>query len=163
MVNAVSPLTGPRDGSLTFDAVFFDNEGNSASASVEMMLQCNGIDMCSGQCVDWASDPLHCGGCDAACGPNALCSGGECSEPALSPCFYPADMTCAQACADLGQICVENGCNGGTYAWYMSVDGCIAESFPDYSQSPCDQYYSGDTGGSAFIVMDEPAVRCCCA
>lgn len=164
MVNAVSLLTGPRDGDLTFDAVFFDNEGNSASASVDLMLECNGIDMCSGQCVDWSSDPLNCGGCEAPCGPDALCSSGECNVPALSPCFYPEDMTCAEACADLGQICVENGCNGGTYAWYISVDACIAKTFPDSSPSACDEPYApGDTGGSSFITMDEPAVRCCCA
>ena len=46
---------------------------------------------CGGECVDTASDPAHCGGCDLACdSPGQICSGAlPCACP---PDFIPADL-----------------------------------------------------------------------
>jgi hypothetical protein len=32
----------------------------------------------AGRCVDLASDPSHCGDCDAPCAPPTFCVGGSC-------------------------------------------------------------------------------------
>ncbi len=37
-------------------------------------------------------------------------------EPCAQGCFTPNDTTnCASVCASIGETCVENGCDGGTY------------------------------------------------
>jgi hypothetical protein len=48
--------------------------------------------MCGDQCVDTATDPAHCGGCDMACdSPGQICSGAlPCACP---PEWIPADLT----------------------------------------------------------------------
>jgi hypothetical protein len=40
---------------------------------------CNGLQACSGTCVDTASSPLHCGMCGQACGAGQRCEAGRCA------------------------------------------------------------------------------------
>jgi hypothetical protein len=170
-INGTTPISGARNETWAIDAVFFDNAGTPGRASVELMLACDGLDVCGGACVDWTSDTLNCGGCGSSCAASAACVRGACANVAFSPCFLPEDMTCAEACTDLGQVCAENGCNDATYAWFPDVDDCIAEIRPEYAPGACDLPYSPppdpttDSDGpppSGFITNEQEAVRCCC-
>ncbi len=168
-LHATTPISGPRDGAWTVEAVFFDNAGASASATLDLMLQCEGIDVCGGGCVDWTLDGTNCGGCGTVCGAGSACNASECAPVGLSPCFRPDEMTCAEACGELGQVCVENGCNGATYAWFANLDGCLAQSDPELAPGACGLPYmepaDEDTGlpPSGFITAPDEAVRCCCS
>lgn len=168
-IHAATPISGQRDGSWTVDAVFLDNAGESARASLDLMLQCDGVDVCDGDCVDWTVDGDNCGGCGTVCGAGSACNSSECATVAFSPCFRPDDMTCAEACAELDQVCVENGCDGATYAYFTNLDGCVAEMDPELAPGACELPYmrppGGDTGmpPSGFITAPDEAVRCCCS
>ncbi|PTL75223.1 hypothetical protein [Vitiosangium sp. GDMCC 1.1324] len=52
--------------------------GDTPDASVPVM--CNGVgaELCGGSCVSTESDPKHCGGCDQACATGEACEGGVC-------------------------------------------------------------------------------------
>ena len=53
---------------------------------------------CGGQCVDIASSPQHCGGCNQPCGANAVCSEGRC----VAGCAAGLTL-CGQSCVDLAR------------------------------------------------------------
>ena len=74
----------PADAGETADAAPAD--ASSPDAAVCTMT------MCGDQCVDTATDPAHCGGCDMACeSPGQICSGAlPCTCP---PAWIPADLT----------------------------------------------------------------------
>jgi hypothetical protein len=78
--------------------------------------------VCDGGCVDPATDPAHCGGCDTACqDPSPLCSSGAC----VATCGV-AFVTCGHACVDLardpancggcGRVCPTGACAAGQCA-----------------------------------------------
>ena len=159
-VNAVSPISVARNGMLTFEAVFRDNSGAEGRDTVGLGMSCEGQDACAGTCIDWFSDQANCGGCGLTCdGQFSTCLGGSCQVTAWSPCFRPYDMSCAQACSELQQTCVEGGCGGATYAYYWNVEACVQGPPNDYKSIPCGQLYHDGVG---FIDTDG-AVRCCCA
>ncbi|HET8723181.1 MAG TPA: hypothetical protein VFM53_03180 [Anaeromyxobacteraceae bacterium] len=74
---------------------------------------------CGGQCVDPASDPLHCGGCNTACFAGAPCTNGVCACPAgTSPCGVQCvDLqTDASNCGACGHACGLGTCDAGSCA-----------------------------------------------
>lgn len=79
---------------------------------------------CGTSCVDTATDPLHCGGCDMACGsPGQICSGTlPCECPAD---FLPPDLTgsvMAQGPALIGlSLIVGNTFDVGAVAYDLNV------------------------------------------
>nr|PZN26075.1 MAG: hypothetical protein DIU78_08705 [Pseudomonadota bacterium] len=73
---------------------------------------------CSGVCANLSNDPLHCGECDIACEPGALCAAGRCLCPAANLCTDTCVDTlndplhcggCDLPCAP-EEICVEGKC-----------------------------------------------------
>ncbi len=74
--------------------------------------------MCSGKCVDVATDQNNCGACGKTCEPGAVCDNGSCGCP-------DGEMTCEGACVDIktdvnncggcGMTCGGTGslCTGG--------------------------------------------------
>jgi len=50
---------------------------------------------CSGACVDTATDPQHCGGCDATCTGDQVCSAGMCSLQCSG-----GTVSCGDECVD---------------------------------------------------------------
>jgi hypothetical protein len=69
------------EGMLTFEAKFFDAEGNSATQTVMVEFLCD-VDggsnvCCGGESTDTTSDDNHCGACNNACG-EYFCYESEC-------------------------------------------------------------------------------------
>jgi hypothetical protein len=69
------------EGVLTFEAKFFDAEGNSVTQTVDVELVCD-VDggpkvCCGGEPIDTSSDDFHCGACNNVC-EDSLCSDSEC-------------------------------------------------------------------------------------
>lgn len=59
---------------------------------------CNdGLTVCDATCVDTASDPAHCGGCNQACGDGVACVGGQCAGGASTSTASSASMSSASA------------------------------------------------------------------
>lgn len=53
---------------------------DTPDASVPVMCNSVGVELCGDSCVSTDSDPKHCGGCDQACATGAACEGGVCVE-----------------------------------------------------------------------------------
>ena len=72
--------------------------------------------LCAGrECVDPATDPLHCGGCGVMCGAAEICCGGSCTDTATDPAHCGG---CGLACA-LAHVAVHT-CSAGS----CGVDSC---------------------------------------
>lgn len=83
---------------------------------------------CGGVCTDLQTDPMSCGACNNACGPNLSCVNGACACP-------PGSVTCGGACTDIaisisscgacgvacaaGQVCNGGVCGAPTSDWQM--------------------------------------------
>jgi len=77
--------------------------------------------LCGSECVNFQTDPAHCGACDVVCGEGELCAEGVCVLDCPS-----GQMACNGECADLqtdlgncgecghecdpGQVCSEGSC-----------------------------------------------------
>lgn len=98
------PLDNPcKTVECTDEGCVYSQAANGSSCGAAASQRC-----CNGDCVDISSDPLHCGGCDAACADENACE----SVAATSECMgSPADTTgrCRCQMADdecpLGQLC----------------------------------------------------------
>jgi hypothetical protein len=106
----------------------------------------DGTQMCGESCVDIYSDPLHCGGCFAACDGGAYCEGGECIGEKMPTCFEPRVM-CDGSCVDLSSNPAHCGecfyaCPSGTYC---SSYECVSTCTPSCSGRECG---SDGCGGS---------------
>ncbi len=105
------------------------------------------------------------GDCEGMCEPYGpaspipevgTCQQGMCT-PTFGECITRDEIdTCAEACAEQGSVCVENGCAGATYLIYLVLPIC-----EDISMEP---------GVDIAHSCDEPidwqfsqSVRCCCA
>lgn len=99
--------------------------------------------VCSGQCVEFESNPDHCGRCDTACSTDKVCSMGACADSCSS-----GLVACGRACADLskdsehcgacGNACSRTqSCSGGTCVQNSSMGGASA---------------TGGTGSGGFAV-----------
>ncbi len=157
-LHSAIPIEFTEDTSRTFVAEFTDNGGLKGSATIEVLLTCDGFGACDGVCTDLSDDPNNCQGCGVSCGPDETCRPSGCVAPSWSPCFYPTEMDCSTACNMLELECRMDACNGSTYQMFTSIFDCNA------------QQGGYDPGGScdvapedcAFICEDMPAVRCCC-
>jgi hypothetical protein len=81
-VQQATPLPDDStEGMLTFEAKFFDAEGNSAIQTVDVQFFCDvdgGANVCcGGESTDITSDDNHCGACNNACG-DYFCNESEC-------------------------------------------------------------------------------------
>lgn len=84
--------------------------GSSTGATTSGAGGANGAcSSCAGVCVDLASDPRHCGACDAPCGgAHPLCDRGQC---VAAPCavmgpICPNDLLCCgMECCPAWKIC----------------------------------------------------------
>ena len=56
-----------------------------------------GQSKCDGQCVDTATDPEHCGGCDTACSQDQFCHLGACVDRCDHQCRTQGELSCADA------------------------------------------------------------------
>lgn len=103
-----------------------------------------GLTRCGSSCADTRADPLHCGGCDGACGGSfELCQAADC----VAGCEAPRAV-CEGACVDVdsdslhcgkcGEACESSEvCLGGECRHYTAIPGCMA--------CPCDDACGGDT------------------
>jgi hypothetical protein len=82
--------------------------------------QCGGgLDECGTGCVDTASDPLHCGGCNQACNADEVCVQGNCEQYDTAvgctacPCAQcGGNDTCCPYPGDAAYLICVNGGNG---------------------------------------------------
>jgi hypothetical protein len=97
----------------------------------------------SASCELWAGDATYPGDC------NCASPGEEC----VQGCLIPDGMTsCEQVCAGLGESCVENSCDGGTY-----TPGGAGEC------PSVDPYAAAVAHGcSEPIAASDVGVSCCC-
>ena len=87
---------------------------------------------CGQSCVDTATDPRHCGGCDVACPAGVLCVDGSC---AACPDGWAA---CEGACVDLNSSGDHCGACGRTSAdGELCADGACVPGCP-IGQNACD-------------------------
>lgn len=55
-----------------------------------------GLTCCSGACINFANDPLNCGGCGTRCtGTTPMCAGGTCTHDMCSPVCGTGSVCCA--------------------------------------------------------------------
>jgi hypothetical protein len=98
-----------------FVAKFYDNDGNVATATLPIKLQCElrvggaYLDACAGYCVDLVNDQNNCGSCGHMCPSGTRCTNSTCLPPSNLGCFeqgnYPA-RTCSEFCSAVGKTCV---------------------------------------------------------
>jgi hypothetical protein len=103
-----------------------------------------GLTRCEGLCVDTRVDPVHCGGCTAACADDQVCESGACAAPPCSPGVEEACYSGAQGtegvgtCAGGVRTCDESGSAFGS---------CEGEVVP--AAERCDTLEDEDCDGVA--------------
>ncbi len=100
-----------------------------------------GLTSCSGDCVDIASDPAHCGECGVGCPTGQFCALGTCTDvcnPPLSFCSGRCfDLQNDENhCGDCGTVCVSGLCNAGQCA--DAVPGSLVVVGHDYGAAASD-------------------------
>jgi hypothetical protein len=112
-------------GSRKFSARFFDNDGNTATASIDLALACRDerfglVGSCGGICTDVATDGSSCGKCGTACGAGQRCNAGLCGAQTADEClhkrWFGPNTTCAAVCAQRGEAC-----GFGQWAYYQPI------------------------------------------
>ena len=90
---------------------------------------CDAAAVCSGRCVDFASDRAHCGACDRACAAGEVCASGTCRSACAGDQAF-CDGACVDTatdpahCGACGRACsAEMECRGGACA---CPDGLVA-------------------------------------
>ncbi|MCY1078806.1 hypothetical protein [Archangium lansingense] len=91
---------------------------DTPDASVPVMCNSVGVELCGGSCVSIESDPKHCGGCDKACATGEACEGGVC----VALCQIDGKQVAA------GAVNAANSCEQCTpatsaTAWTQHADG----------------------------------------
>ncbi len=89
-----APVTGVER---RFRARFFDVAGHTAESDFAVTLRCadDARAACDGECVDLSTDAAHCGACDRAVPPEAVCRDGA------PGCWDAGETLCGDTCADL--------------------------------------------------------------
>ncbi|HVI00370.1 MAG TPA: hypothetical protein VM869_16750 [Enhygromyxa sp.] len=125
------------------------NEGADTDAETETDGDGDGADTAddSASCELWEGDATYPGDC------NCASPGEECAQGCLIP---DGVQTCADVCEALGETCVENACDGGTF-----IGGYTCPAPSEYSPAtahPCDEPVPvGDP-----IEESDWGVACCC-
>jgi hypothetical protein len=111
----------------------------------------DGQERCAGECVDTEANDLHCGECDAACGPQLDCVDGQC-VPACPTGYLDCNESCtsilidAANCGSCGnvcnpeQVCVNAKCTcplGQTECGDECVDTMTSEEHCGNCDMPC--------------------------
>jgi hypothetical protein len=115
-----APINFTSEEVRTLRADFSDLDGHSASRSLDVTLDCNGLAACAGSCVNLSQDSHNCGACNNALGPLAHCAGGTPACNSSSATFCPALADCValsndvENCGACGHAC------GGTSRCLMS-------------------------------------------
>lgn len=109
---------------------------------------------CSGACVDVASDPAHCGGCDLACAAGVLCISGRCggasNEAATTDGAPDATVEGARA-VDGGDASTQSDGSDGSDASVLPGDGAADSNLDGASGDACTPpYVSDDQCGNCF-------------
>ncbi len=80
------------------------------------LLCCNVLMGGTYTCIDPATDPLDCGGCNNECGVNKYCGNGTCAVPPCSS-TCTSGLCCGDTCCAHGRICCQTDgglqCVGG--------------------------------------------------
>lgn len=122
-------------------------------------------------CGDTSNDWENCGTCGRVCSNGgdkcgegsspmmACCEGGQCS-PYWGPCFRQEDfVTCAEACASIGETCVADGCSSGTF-------GRTTVAWTNGTAANCETATNPHTGDNwscdTTLTWETVAVRRCC-
>lgn len=127
-LQTVAPIDGPAGGlAREFEAVFFDQAGNSVSGGVTIQLVCQqdaALGLCDGACTDVLTDELNCGACGnvvevvgGICeGGEVTCTGGRtiCDDVCVD---LTNDLTNCGAC---GTVCAD--LTPGTYGFDWSCE-----------------------------------------
>jgi hypothetical protein len=156
-VNQTRSIDFTAMGSRTFVAKFFDNQGNTATASLQMNLACRDdaglVDSCGGGCTQLSTFYANCGACGRVCKDNEVCVSGTCTNLASTgtpTCFAASSMrsseTCTEFCAGAG-----HPCTGLIYGADLAT--CTARSMMGGSASNC---------GSSFNNYPSLFLSCIC-
>jgi hypothetical protein len=119
----------------------------------------SGLTRCGTECVDTDTDPRFCGGCTGACASGALCTAGQCVDPAdcqtggtsCEGFTYCDEMTgqCLRGCAVDEQCGSDETCDVGTHACVCT--GGLLRCPPDIGDcvdTDTDLQYCGDCNTS---------------
>jgi hypothetical protein len=140
--------SGAGGTSRTFDAVFYDQSGNSTSQEFSIQLECDTTTdgICGGACTDLQTDPANCGVCAHACASLASCKVGECLQN--------VDSSTVESC---GAVCTAAG---GTCWCGQHYADCLAgyHNNDSYEISDCTTVPQATYEGGAFAT-----VACTCA
>ncbi len=151
-INFLAPITR------TFNAVFYDQSGNTASDSKGITLACGSDGACDGACTDLDS-PNDCGGCDITCRYDQVCSSRNCRCPSGEAecsglCRDTSDDDnhcgqCGHACQN-GMHCESSTCQCADGSTNLSSDpdncGVCENACPDATggQAVCESSQCGD-------------------
>jgi len=112
---AVASLSSCSDSAtpmLGDDLPMLDDNGGQSNDQPTAVTCMGSQTACGIECIDLNNDPNHCGGCDAACGPNQVCDGaGQCEDACAGD-----RIVCGGRCVDPdidGEFCGASGdCSG---------------------------------------------------
>lgn len=122
-INQVSPIDTTVGPKRTFTAQFFDNQNNTATASVDIALACREflglVGACAGVCADIKADGSNCGACGHPCSKGMICGNSTCVNPhfgsipgntdtytdCLAVYTVPSGTTCVDICNEVGLNC----------------------------------------------------------
>ncbi len=96
-INQTQPIDFSGGGERQFTAVFFNQQGRSASRSVSLGLGCpaaSAPDACGGVCTSLLDDRDNCGSCGNACSSSLACAQAQCACPG-------SGASCDGSCVDL--------------------------------------------------------------
>jgi hypothetical protein len=125
-INQAAPITFDAQELRTFRADFFDLSKQSATQSVQIRLQCNGIGACAGVCTDLQNDAKNCGTCGTTVALPRICVAGE-AACAGGNSYCPVQNACTNLMSDPNNcgVCGQRAgnwatCNGGVITCLIS-------------------------------------------
>jgi hypothetical protein len=131
-IDQTRAITFVASGARTFIAKFFDNQGNTATASLQMNLACRDadglVDSCGGVCTQLSTFYANCGTCGHVCKNDEACMGGTCASLAVlgtSACFAESTMNYNETCSD---FCTAGGLTCAGVVTAASLANCTGSS-----------------------------------
>jgi hypothetical protein len=152
----------------TFRAEFFDISGTSAARTTEVLLHCNGVSACAGECVDLGTNAQNCGVCRRPC--SHTCMSGSCL---FTTQILGNHMSCNDVCAGTssGATCAASCSYTEAYNGFLTVGGQLARGYEtSCSGDPACQNVEKvqHTSADCSLVIPEPGIyhltndNCCC-